>query len=97
MAVEYPCFNCKHKKNEPGDAHIRCSNPLVQIVLEPQVLQKKASELNITRTEVVQQMIEKIKPDKAVFRVVWSGSGFYPLIYDGGTVIGCSNFEEVHK
>jgi len=80
-----PCFKCEHKCALPGDAHIQCSNPPDRQVFVDEGGEKGAQQAK----EVMEQL-----NDNVVIRVVWPGSGIFPLCYDGLTVLDCSNFKE---
>lgn len=84
MAREIHCSKCKNRCTIPGDAHITC--------MKPPHIQIKIGSGGKERYE--QATIVAMKYN-AVVRCVWPRSGMFPICFDGGTVFGCANFDEV--
>lgn len=78
---ECPCLNCRYCKNISGDAHKKCINPPVNEI----ILDSGGDNARKKATKIVEG------DDDTVVRVCWPGSGVFPLIYDIGTVLKCSN------
>lgn len=77
------CWKCMHRREIPGDCHIRCDFP------PPRIIYVGAG--GAERYTVAAGIA---KEQECVVRCVWPGSGIYPHSFDGGTVFACSHFEE---
>jgi len=77
------CWTCKNAKSIPGDCHISCANPPMNIL-----------KIGSGGDERYKEAEERAKRGNVVVRCTWPGSGWFPFAFDGNTVFGCINYLE---
>lgn len=94
MSDEKPnCYECKYRRNLPGDAHSRCAHPRVP-VLHPAlaIFQEMTSGVKA----------EGVPPEQAI-RVtgnphgIRSGWFMWPANFDPVWLVSCNGFEKVQQ
>jgi len=93
------CETCTHKHAVPGDCHILCKKPAFVTILIGAVgkdmvgtFDKDGAPNFNTSEERLAYAKEHAKPGTVV-RCIWPRSGYYPLLFDPGTVFACGNYE----
>lgn len=83
------CFKCEHKCELPQrlvKSQVQCSDPP-----DTQAFVKHDGEAGV---RLAREVMEKLK-ENVVIRVTWLDSGSFPFMFDGRSVLLCSNFEEM--
>jgi hypothetical protein len=79
--MKKPCHDCVQRGTIGGNYHIFCNNPPGK--------QMEIGHGGDERYQIAKEMAEE---NDAVVRVIWGGSGVFPVGYDPDTVFACINF-----
>ena len=87
------CYGCKYLHKHAGTSHIGCGNP-PQVWVDLDVKGGVSVDERKQSAEALVKTFQETSELTVAARLVWRDSGIFPLEYDGGTVVACSNHEE---